>query len=608
MADTLFSNGTVIEKEWLNDVNDTVYGLASTASGKGAGLSGFDWAVSPASIDRADWGIQTAANGINVLRYITPAEWADLFAGTSTTDFSAEVQSAIDGVGDGGTVFFPRFPAGMKAQGLNLRLGTTLQGSGRQMPTLVGDGTAPVIKTNDWASSTPIRNIALHDLQITNSNYPAVQLWGAPDSSIQRCTLSVTGATSLSCILSVRCKLNGNRFLSSGDFYAVEFLNYCNGTDASSNTISGGQSGSGVLVGRTTTINLDNTVTEVGGECGISVASAKVFGSGFVNGEAVNITAVDGSGTGATGTVTVARGIVTAVAITGGGSGYTNNERVYIRNAGNTQVWGVALATVTAGAVTALVDDCGGNVSGISMRGYYLEQVKRPMELGILYTVLGVDFSAATIGNSSTSVVAARDSAIHIGRVSNGVADGFSASGTGAESLFELYDLSAGASSIPYMIGCRFSSHSVSGYSANFVKNAAYTATSEWQIYGKNVFEINTFDRIGVEREWVSPTITANVSYPITAVTDVLPGGGAIVSVDVIDKVGTVTCTLDVGSSVSVVEIVSTNPNGLTYSNGLSRVVTPASNKFIRPGNVILVRVIAGAGTGTFRVRVRYRS
>jgi hypothetical protein len=592
----------------LRDEKTDIADLASTASGDGAGLSGFDWAVIPAAISKADWGIQTAATGYNVLRQIIPSYWADLFAGTSVTDFSTEVQAAIDSVGDGGEVFFPLFPAGLKAQGLQMRVGTTLRGSGRHMPTIVGDGTAPVIKTNDWALSSAVRNIAIYDLQITNSNYPAVQLWGSPDSSIQRCTLSVVGATALSSILSVRCKINGNRILSSGDVYAATFLNYCNGTDASANTISGGTAGSGVLVGRTTTINLDNTINEVGGGVGISAASSYAFGAGFADASSVTITAVDGSGTGATGTVTVVRGIVTAVSITSGGSGYTNGERVYIKNAGNTQVWGVALATVVAGAVTALVDDCGGNVSGLSMRGFYAEQVRRPMELGLRYSVIGCDFTGATFGNSGVDIVAARDSAIHIGRATNVVADGFYPIGSGTENLFEWYDVTAGAGAIPYLEGSRILCHYLSGYAATFSKNAAFVSSNDLRIYGKNEFRIASSTPIGIEREWISPLMTANVSFTQSEAVPLTTGGGIVTAVDVIDKNGTITCTVSIGSTVSISEVYNGDPEGLTYSNRASRAVNEAAAKFIRPGYQLLFRVIAGVGTGTFRVRVRYRA
>jgi len=70
--------------------------LASTASGKGAEIPAFDWALIPAAINSAAWGIHTAAAGTNVLRYIPPSEWGAIKEGTSTYDCTAAIQAAID--------------------------------------------------------------------------------------------------------------------------------------------------------------------------------------------------------------------------------------------------------------------------------------------------------------------------------------------------------------------------------------------------------------------------------------------------------------------------------------------------------------------------------
>lgn len=61
-----------------------------------AANAAFEWAALPAAINRADWGIQTAATGVNVLRYIPPSEWPAIFAGTSNYDATADIQAAID--------------------------------------------------------------------------------------------------------------------------------------------------------------------------------------------------------------------------------------------------------------------------------------------------------------------------------------------------------------------------------------------------------------------------------------------------------------------------------------------------------------------------------
>lgn len=65
-----------------------------------ASSSTFDWAQLPSSISKIDWGIETAARGVNVLRYILPGFWPAIFAGTSTYDATASFQAWIDGNDD----------------------------------------------------------------------------------------------------------------------------------------------------------------------------------------------------------------------------------------------------------------------------------------------------------------------------------------------------------------------------------------------------------------------------------------------------------------------------------------------------------------------------
>lgn len=62
----------------------------------GSALVGFDWDQIPPGINKANWGIQTASNSINVLRYIPPSEWAAIMDGTTTFDATANLQAFFD--------------------------------------------------------------------------------------------------------------------------------------------------------------------------------------------------------------------------------------------------------------------------------------------------------------------------------------------------------------------------------------------------------------------------------------------------------------------------------------------------------------------------------
>lgn len=70
--------------------------LSSSDANKGGSLVGFKWNQLAQSVEKIDWGIQTGGNGLNVLRYITPAEWPAILNGTSTYDCTVSIQTAID--------------------------------------------------------------------------------------------------------------------------------------------------------------------------------------------------------------------------------------------------------------------------------------------------------------------------------------------------------------------------------------------------------------------------------------------------------------------------------------------------------------------------------
>lgn len=70
--------------------------LSHCRSDLGGSKFGFTWATLPAAIDRIDWAIKTAGDSVNLLRYIPPAEWADIVAGVSTYDATADVQAWIN--------------------------------------------------------------------------------------------------------------------------------------------------------------------------------------------------------------------------------------------------------------------------------------------------------------------------------------------------------------------------------------------------------------------------------------------------------------------------------------------------------------------------------
>lgn len=144
MSDTTFIDGTVIEPAWLNDVNDATYttvpanttaiaalssDLSNSANAlKGAGQVGIDWSLLYAQ-NTAGWGVRTAGQSYNILRTIPVAEWAAIFAGTSTYDVTSIINTALSTYKD---VFLPAGVYSVNPDtGIQVVAGCTLRGAGK---------------------------------------------------------------------------------------------------------------------------------------------------------------------------------------------------------------------------------------------------------------------------------------------------------------------------------------------------------------------------------------------------------------------------------------------------------------------------------------------
>jgi hypothetical protein len=135
MADTNFVNGTVVEPAWLNDVNDTVYGLPdSTSATKGAGL------VSGPN-HQYNYAVNTLGEFLNDLpsfmAFVPAAERAAIRARTSTYDLTSLLDSVF-GLG----IVKLRFPEGKYYFTGNV----TASWSGTPV-NLVGEGAAYAVDT-----------------------------------------------------------------------------------------------------------------------------------------------------------------------------------------------------------------------------------------------------------------------------------------------------------------------------------------------------------------------------------------------------------------------------------------------------------------------------
>lgn len=112
----------------LSLISSLTSDLASTVSALvGAGKVGFDWALNYAA-NTIGWGVRTAGNLPNALRYMPVTEWANILNGTTSTDLTTYVQQAVNA----GPCFFPRGKWPVSATtGITLGNGAAIHGAGR---------------------------------------------------------------------------------------------------------------------------------------------------------------------------------------------------------------------------------------------------------------------------------------------------------------------------------------------------------------------------------------------------------------------------------------------------------------------------------------------
>lgn len=201
---------------FIAQLRDGKTSAATLAGTGGAGMVGFDWAAIPTAINKVDWGIQTAANGVNVLRYIPPAEWATILAGTSTFDCGAAINTAFSSSGNSALTF----PAGLFLSSVPLaNLGKSATGAGWGKTIIRATASMPQLFTltgqNQSVSGIFFDGANLATVVVlfnTNSNSSALSFCGVENGIVDGVRFPTTGNNNGAKVTNCLIRYNGRTY------------------------------------------------------------------------------------------------------------------------------------------------------------------------------------------------------------------------------------------------------------------------------------------------------------------------------------------------------------------------------------------------------------
>lgn len=445
---------------------------------------------------------------------------------------------------------------------------------------LMGDGTAPVFTTGTYpATANTHREITLERARIRNSNFPCLELLHSDDAKLNECAMLTSNAEALKIRFSARVKVSGGNYLTTFSTkemetnFAITAYDNCNGLYIGPSTkIAGGANGGGVDVTQTQKIDI-NGIYEVCGGFGQRVGGF----SGNPN------------------------------ALWTANTAYTRGQEV--KN--TTNGW---VCTVSHTSSAAFSTDqatkwkvINGNCNGVKFSGY-LEQVQRPFSIGAANYCLGVSQGETYSGNSALPAngVPLPDYCIQLGLVVGfGYTGGISYHKEGTEPTFDFIQAVSGGSLGDFLQDGTLDGHHVQGGGADFANNLN-SSDNIGQIFGRNKIKLVRGGVTSGDRQvYISDKISANVGTGNDAFIFDTGNGGVIDSITIIEKAGVITSSVRVGYTSNTADNLNVNPETLAFTSNAA--ITSLTSGLIRPNTQQIIRIVAGAGTGTFRVMINYR-
>lgn len=445
---------------------------------------------------------------------------------------------------------------------------------------LIGDGTAPVFTTGEYpALANTNRQLRIDNARVRNSNFPCLELLHSDDMILDHCAMYTSEANAVKGRFSARVLIRGGHYATTFAVkeletnFCITMYDNCNGLEITPTTvISGGANGSGVDVTQSQKVKVDG-IYEVNGGYGQRV--------GGFNGDPNNLWTPS----------TV----------------YKKGDEVK-----NTTNGWVALVDHTSGAT--FVGDVAnwkvinGNCNGVSFGGY-MEQVQRPFSIGKANLVLGARQTETYVGNTALPAngVPVPDFCIELGLVIGlGYVGGVSYHKEGTEPTFAFEQPTTGGSFTDRLIDSTLEGHHVQGGGPDLLNNQS-TPDQLGLIFGLNRIKLTSGVATSGDRQvFISDKIRGNVGTGNNSFIFDTGNGGVIDSVEVIEKNGTITSTLRVGYTADTADNLNVDPETLSF-NANNAASATLSSSLIRINDTQIIRVVAGAGAGTFRVKIIYR-
>lgn len=199
----------------------TLAGFIDKVKTAGAAVIPFDWAAIPAAVNKIDWGIRTSVRGQNVLRWIPPSEWAAIFAGTSTYDATAAIQSAIDAKGE---AWLPGDGAYKITATLTVGFGQKLRGANARIVQYTTNTPIIAVSSSKWEVSGLHLDYATQQ-GVADTVAMGVTFNGAFEGEFANCTISKAFkgfGVSLATSFAYECTFRNIRVIDAYD-YGVAF-------------------------------------------------------------------------------------------------------------------------------------------------------------------------------------------------------------------------------------------------------------------------------------------------------------------------------------------------------------------------------------------------